>query len=391
LKLIVKTFFGLEEILSEELRKIGAKDIRISKRACLCEGDTNVLYKSNLHLRTALRILVPIYEFVAFDENRLYKKIMNFDWSEYLNEDSTFAIDSVINSKRHKHSHYVALKIKDAIVDQFREKTGKRPSIDKENPDLRINVHANDTNFTISLDSSGESLHRRGYRLPGHKAPLNEVLSAGMILLSGWDGKSTFIDPMCGTGTNLMEAAMIATNMPPLYRRKKFGFMKWKDYDKKLWKEIYNQAKNNIISLDNGEEFIFGSDSSGKALDLAKGSIRSFGFEEIIDLERLEFEKSHAITDTGMLVINPPYGERLDRDNLIEFYKMMGDTMKQYYQGYEAWVLSGNKDLIKYIGLKPSKKLTLYNGAIECKFHKYEMYKGSKKGKYMTDDKKLEN
>jgi len=385
LKLIAKTFHGLEETLANELKNIGAKNIRISKRACLYEGDMEVLYKSNLHLRTALRILRPFYEFVAFDEDRLYKKIKNYDWSKYLDNDKTFAIDSVVSSDRHKHSKYVALKMKDAIVDQFRDKTGKRPSIDTENPDIRFNLHANGTNFTISLDSSGDSLHKRGYRVPGHRAPLNEVLSAGMILISNWDGKSIFIDPMCGSGTNLIEAALIATNTPPLYHRENFGFMNWNDYEPKLWKSIKEKAKNNIISFKEDEEFIFGSDISGKALDIAKGAIRKFRFEDLIDLERLEFQKSHALTESGLIMINPPYGERLEKENLIEFYKMIGDTMKQFYQGHEAWVLSGNKEIIKYIGLKPSRKMTLYNGAIECKFHKYEMYSGSKKGKYLNN------
>ncbi len=380
MKFIAKTFFGLEEVLQSELQALGAKKIRISKRACLYEGDKELLYKSNLYLRTALRILVPFEEFVAFDENRLYKKIKTIDWSKIFSLEQTFAIDTTVNSSRFRHSKYLALKIKDAIVDKFRDEFGSRPSVDTENPDIRINVHCNEANFTISLDSSGDSLHKRGYRERGHSAPLNEVLAAGIVLLSGWDAKSPLIDPMCGSGTILIEAALLAKNIPPGFERNDFGFMNWNDFDEGLWGKIYDTAEENIKT---SEKIIFGFDSDDRALHFSNNSISKFGLSGCISLSNKSFQDNVPKCENGMLIINPPYDERMKEENIIAFYKMMGDQLKTHYQGFSAWILSGNKDAIKRVGLKSSRRLTLYNGKIECKLHRFDLYAGSKKGKYM--------
>jgi len=383
MKFIAKTFHGLEDVLEKELKSLGAKKVRKSKRACLYEGDKELLYKSNLNLRTVIRILVPFEEFVAFDENRLYKKIRQINWSKYISLDQTFAIDTTVSSSRFRHSKYLALKIKDAIVDQFRDEFGSRPSVDTLNPDFRLNVHCNETNFTLSLDSSGQSLHKRGYRESGHQAPLNEVLAAGMILSSGWDGKSTLIDPMCGSGTILLEAALIAKNIPPNFERNDFAFMKWKDFDENLWNKIYSDAEENIKKSEN---IIFGFDRDDRALHFAKNSIAKFGLSNVITLSNKSFEENIPKHESGMLIMNPPYDERMKEENIIAFYKMIGDQLKTHYQGFSAWILSGNKDAIKRVGLKSSRRLTLFNGPIECKFHRFDMYSGSKKGKYLNDN-----
>lgn len=372
----VKTLQGLEEILRTELEDLGAKKVRISKRACLAQVDKETLYKANLHLRTAVRILKPFYEFVAFDEHRLYKKIKSFDWTELMDLDTTFAIDSTVNSTRFKHSKYVALKIKDAIVDQFREKYGKRPSIDTQNPDLRLHAFCNSTNFSLSLDSSGDALYKRGYRMQGHKAPLSEVLGAGLVLLTGWNGDVPLYDPMCGSGTIAIEAAMIACNMPPNFKRNSFGFQKWKDFDKVLWNRIIKEAKDNI-SMEGKK--IYASDISEKAVNLSKESVNLMGLKSVVSVKRTEFASVLPHSKQGVIVMNPPYGERLKEDEINDFYSSIGDTLKKKFEGYDAWIFSGNKDAIKRVGLKTSKKLQLTNGAIECKFHKYELYKGSKK------------
>jgi 23S rRNA (guanine2445-N2)-methyltransferase len=383
MKFIAKTFHGLEDVLEEELKSLGAKKIRKSKRACLYEGDKELLYKSNLYLRTAIRILVPFEEFVAFDENRLYKKIRHIDWSEYFSLDQTFAIDTTVSSSRFRHSKYLALKIKDAIVDQFRDEFGSRPSVDTENPDFRLNVHCNETNFTLSVDSSGNSLHKRGYRESGHQAPLNEVLAAGMILSSGWDGESMLIDPMCGSGTILLEAAMIAKNIPPNFERNDFAFMKLKDFDENLWNKVYSDAEENIKK---SEKIIFGYDKDDRALHFAKNSIAKFGLSNVITLSNKSFEENVPKNNSGLLIMNPPYDERMKEENIIAFYQMIGDQLKTHYQGFSAWILSGNKNAIKRVGLKASRRLTLFNGPIECKFHRFDMYSGSKKGKYLNDN-----
>jgi len=378
LKLTAKTFQGLENVLAKELELLGAEDITILKRAVSFSGNKELLYKSNLHLRTALRILHPIYTFIATNENDLYKKVSEFDWSAYLKLSQTFAIDSVVFSDYFTHSKYVALKCKDAIVDQFRDKTGKRPSIETKTPDVQFNVHVYKDEFTISIDSSGDSLHKRGYRNSQHDAPLNEVLAAGMLLLTGWEKSIPLIDPMCGSGTILMEATMIACNMPPQINRKTYGFMNWNDYEPELWNKVYEDAKSNI---NRSEINITGGDISRRSIDISKESLIKFGFHRDIRINKTSFLDFLPKSSTGMLIMNPPYGERQKEDDIFSLYKNIGSHLKQNFAGFDAWILSSNKDALKFIGLHPSKKLTLFNGALECKFQKFSLYQGSLKKK----------
>ena len=378
MKLTAKTFQGLENVLAKELELLGAEDITILKRAVSFSGNKKLLYKSNLHLRTALRILHPIYTFIATNENDLYKKVSEFDWSAYLKLSQTFAIDSVVFSDYFTHSKYVALKCKDAIVDQFRDKTGKRPSIETKTPDVQFNVHVYKDEFTISIDSSGDSLHKRGYRNSQHDAPLNEVLAAGMLLLTGWKKSIPLIDPMCGSGTILMEATMIACNMPPQINRKTYGFMNWNDYEPELWNKVYEDAKSNI---NKSEINITGGDISRRSIDISKESLIKFGFHRDIRINKTSFLDFYPKSSTGMLIMNPPYGERQKEDDIFSLYKNIGSHLKQNFAGFDAWILSSNKDALKFIGLHPSKKLTLFNGALECKFQKFSLYQGSLKKK----------
>jgi putative N6-adenine-specific DNA methylase len=375
--LVAKTHFGLEEVLAEELKQLGAQDVEVLTRAVAFAGDKELMYKANLYLRTALRILVPVHKFKAHNEETLYKGVQQVDWSKFMDVDDTLAIDSAVSSDFFNHSQYVALKAKDAIVDQFRSKTGKRPSIELNRPSVRLNIHIFKDECTLSLDSSGESLHKRGYRQDTNIAPLNEVLAAGLVLLSGWDGQSNFIDPMCGSGTILIEAAMHALRMPPGIHRISFGFMEWKDYDKALWEKIVREAREQIIQ--DYPYKIVGSDLSRKTADIAKVNIEYAGLDEDIRISVAPFEEKAPPAGGGVMICNPPYGERLQKSDIDAFYKMIGDQLKKEYAGYDAWILSSNMGALKHVGLRPSRKITLYNGPLECRFLKYSMYEGSKK------------
>jgi len=376
---IAKTLFGLEEILSDELKSFGASNIRIANRATTFHADLGTLYKINLASRTALRILKPIKNFYAKNPDQLYKKSKDFNWPRLISANDTFAIDCVANSEIFRHSKYAALKLKDAIVDQIRSINGKRPSVDVNNPKYRINLHIVNDQCTISLDSSGESLHKRGYRISGEIAPLNEVLAAGMILLSGWDGKSNFIDPMCGSGTLAIEAALIALNIPPNLYRSEFSFMHWKSFDNNLFKLVKSEL---ITQKKNFPKIIIGNDKSNIVLKSAIANAKRAKVLPNITFTNLDFFYENNDYDSGIIITNPPYGERLKTDNMNDFYKKMGDTFKQNYNGFDAWVLSSNKEALKRLGLRTSRRLTLYNGSLECKYHNYKLFKGSMKKKY---------
>ena len=381
MELIVKTFHGLEEVLAEELRQLGAANPKPLKRAVAVEGDLELMYKANLHLRTALRVLRTIHKFRARNEDELYRNIYQYNWGQWMGVNQTLAIDPVVSSEHFRHSRYVALKVKDAIVDQFRKKTGRRPSVDTQNPDLRINVHVWDQEFTLSLDSSGDSLHKRGYRARGHRAPLNEALAAGMILLSEWDGKKPLIDPMCGSGTIPMEAAMISAGFAPGLKRKGYGFMDWKDYDPDLWKRLYTQA---IVKAGEPMAEILASDISGRAMEPAQEAVDRFKFNQHIRLMTRSFQDVKPKSEEGILFMNPPYGERLLERDLFAMYKMIGDHLKTNFSGFDAWILSSNLSALKHVGLRPSRKITLFNGPLECKFQKFSMYRGSKKARFQN-------
>lgn len=378
-KYIAKTLFGLENVLADELRTLGAENIKIANRAVNFSSDLDVLYKINLASRTALRILHPILTFRAKSTEQLYSNAKKYNWHQLIKVRDTFAIDSVTNSTFFRHSKYAALKLKDAIVDQIRERTNSRPNINPKNPDIRLNLHIENNEITISLDSTGESLHRRGYRLQGEKAPLNEVLAAGMILLSDWDRNSNFIDPLCGSGTLAIEAALIALNLPPNLHREKFAFMTWKNFNKKMFQEI----KSDLISKKkNFPHKIIGNEINGLTLTSAKANAKRAKVDFIIDFRNEDFFKMNNELNSGTIVTNPPYGERMRTEDINEFYKTIGDTLKNNYKGFSAWILSSNKDALKHFGLRTSKKLTLFNGALECKFHNYTMYEGSLKKKH---------
>ena len=377
MKLIAKTFHGLEGVLAEELKGIGAQNVKEVNRAVEFEGDKEVLYKANLHLRTAIRVLLPIHEFTAKNDQELYDGVQQFDWSTIMGVKETLAIDPVVFSDIFTHSQYVALKTKDAIVDQFRTREGKRPSVDVENPSVRLVIHLAKDKATMSMDSSGDSLHKRGYRTGHHKAPLNEVLAAGMVMLSGWNKKQPLIDPMCGSGTILMEAVMYARNYPPGLNKKNFGFMGWKDYDEALWNKVVEEAKDKI---EHPRLKIFGSDANIKAIDVARESALNFRFNRDINFTVSSFEKLEPQYPKGMIIMNPPYGERLMKDkDIVDFYRMIGNQLKQTFIGYDAWVITSDKTALKNVGLKPLEKLTLFNGGLECGFHKFNIYDGTVK------------
>lgn len=376
IKMTATTLYGLEEILAKELQNLGASQITQENRAVTFHGDKRLLYRANLEIRTALKILVPIHSFTARDDDTLYAQVREVDWRQYMGVNDTLAVDNVVHSKHFTHSKYVALRVKDAIVDQFREQNGKRPSVDLENPSLRINIYISHDECILSLDSSGDSLHRRGYRIDGEMAPLNEVLAAGMVQLTGWQADTHFIDPMCGSGTILCEAALFALNIAPNIHRDDFGFMQWPDFDPNLWQEVRVKAQKNERPF---EYQIIGSDVSGKALDSARKNITRAGLDEIIRLAKSAFEEREPSVEEGIIVMNPPYGERMETDDIIAFYRQIGDQLKQNYHGFDAWILSGNRDALKHVGLRPSENIILYNGPIECRFQKFPLYKGSRK------------
>ncbi|MBK7569172.1 MAG: class I SAM-dependent RNA methyltransferase [Bacteroidetes bacterium] len=370
---IAKTLQGFEPILAKELMDLGARDVEILKRAVAFSGDKAMLYAANIHLRTAIKILKPITSFTANDEHELYDKVMAIDWSEIMNVDDTFAIDNTIFSTVFTHSNYPALKMKDAIVDQFRNKYDKRPSIEKINPTYRFNLRVKENQVSISLDSSGESLHKRGYRTEQHAAPMSEVQAAGLILLSGWNYNIPLYDPMCGSGTILIEAALIANNIAPGLIRKHFGFQLWKDYDVTLFRQLMVQAASEVK---NNKLMIRGSDISQRNLDMAQIHIDNAVPDAGIQLFPASFEDTEAQNHKGMLIMNPPYGERMQQERIVEFYQMIGNTLKRKYAGCIAWVFSGNLDAAKFIGLKPSEKIKLKNGPIDCVFLKFEIREG---------------
>lgn len=372
---IAKTLSGLEPALAAELKSIGATGVRELKRAVAFDGDLRMLYRCNYELRTALRVLVPIHSFPAYNEKNLYEGIREIDWSQYMSVNDTLAVDAITQGEVFRHSQYVGLLTKDAIVDQFRDRFQRRPNVNIAAPVLRINIHIQGTHCDVSLDASGDSLHRRNYRRDTVEAPLNEVLAAGMILLSGWNGKSDFVDPMCGSGTLPIEAAMIATRTPPQIKRESFGFFRWPDFNRKLWQEVKKEADDRIQS----PEFqIFASDKDNRARNATSINAMSASLENVIHTDKTAFEKLDPPGPAGVLITNPPYDERLKMDDIVAFYKSIGDRLKKHWTGWDAWLISSNRDALKHVGLRPSRKITLFNGALECSFQKFELYEGSK-------------
>lgn len=374
--LVAKTLYGLEEVLARELEMIGAQEIKPLNRAVMYRGDLEVMYKSNLLLRTAQKILRPIRTFEVQNENQLYKKLQQINWPGFFHVDQTFAVDGTTQGNIFTHSKYVALRTKDAIVDQFRDRLGKRPSVDIDHPDIRINIHISDMRCTVSMDSSGVQLGRRGYRAMQVEAPISETLAAGIILLSGWKGQKPFLDPMCGSGTFPIEAAMIAANIPP-GRMHEFAFENWKDYDDKLWKRIQKEVDSYIKPIDVD---IRGMDMDADAVKIASQNAKYAGVDKWVRFGVNNFLENTPEMKPGTIIVNPPYGERLkEKDEIVPFYQEIGTRLKHHYNGWEAWIVSGNVEALKFIGLRPAKKVKLYNGPLESRLDKYELYRGSKK------------
>ncbi|WP_246601649.1 THUMP domain-containing class I SAM-dependent RNA methyltransferase [Hymenobacter profundi] len=375
------TQFGLEEVLADELRQLGAHIEKVGQRAVEFSGDKQLLYEAVLWCRTAMRILVPFAGFYARDEKALYREVGRIDWQEFIGADQTFAITAVVNKSSFEHSLFVAQLTKDAIVDQFRNRTGQRPSVDVKNPDIRLHLHMLENEVTLSLDAAGDSLHRRGYRQQTNVAPLNEVLAAGLLLLTGWDGKKTLIDPMCGSGTLLTEAALIAQRIAPgLYHQGKFGFENWPDFEAALWESVQLDARQ--MRLEEPQAYLAGSDISREYIELARENVAAADLEDFIRLgvRDVAEAKAPAKEAPGIVIMNPPYGERIGQESEMEaLYKTIGDTLKAGFQGYDAYIFTGNLEAAKRIGLKTSRRVPLYNGPIECRLLKYELYQGSRK------------
>ena len=380
--MLAKTFKGLEQVLAQELIELGANDVLIERRAVSFKGDKALLYRANLCLRTAIRVLVPIKEERLKlqkgikPEDQVYEIAKSIDWSRFMTADTSFAIDATVYSELFRNSLFVTYRVKDAIVDYWKEKAGKRPNVNTENPDLRVNLHVGNDHVTISLDSSGESLHKRGYRVANTEAPINEALAAGMLLLAGWKGQSDFYDPMCGSGTLPIEAALIARNIAPGVFRKSFAFEKWPDFDADLWSDIYNDDSQE-------REFthkIYGSDASFFAIQQATKNVKAAGVGRDIELKQVRMEEISTITSASPLVmINPPYGERLaSNKDMEDLYGKIGSALKHHFTGATAWIISSNEAAMKCIGLKPSKKLRLLNGELDCQFNRYDLFAGKR-------------
>ena len=371
-ELVAKTFQGLEDVLAKELTELGANNLQIGRRMVSFTGNKAMMYKANFCLRTAIRILKPIKHFKAKSADEVYKEVKNIAWDNYLNPNKTFAVDATVFSEVFRHSMFVTYKVKDAIADYFREKTGKRPSVSVTNPSLLLNIHISDDDCTLSLDSSGESLHRRGYRQEAVEAPLNEILAAGLILLTGWHGECDLIDPMCGSGTIPIEAALIARNIAPGIFRKSFAFEKWPDFDQELFDDIYNDDSKE-------REFnhhIYGYDNNLQAIGKATNNAKAAGVSKYIALKIQDFVEFTQPAEKSIIITNPPYGERISTDDLLGLYKIIGERLKHQFVGNDAWIISYKEECFDAIGLKPSDRISLYNGALACEFRKYQIFSG---------------
>ena len=377
--MVAKTLFGFEELLAKELTQLGAQEVKTGVRSVSFVGDKGFMYKANMALRTAIKILKPLKTFHIKNEQDLYDKIYKIPWENYMSENGSLAINATVHSDKFKHSQYIALKTKDAIVDRFRDIKGTRPNVDLRFPDLKINIHIDRQTCTVSFDSSGESLHRRGYKTATNIAPINEVLAAGLVMLSGWDGQSDFMDPMCGSGTILIEAAMIACNIPPNLMRKEFAFERWQDWDVDLFEKIEESLLSKTRDF---HHKMVGYDKSPSAVNKAIENVKNAHLEEFITIKHEDFFKTRKGGDEHLhMLFNPPYGERLESLNVEEFYANIGTTLKHGYPGTNAWLITSNMEGLKHVGLRPSRKIKVFNGKLEARLVKYEMYEGSKKAK----------
>lgn len=376
--MLAKTLFGLEDVLAKELKVLGAQEVTPVVRGATFKGDIGFLYKANLWLRTAVRILVPLTEFKVRSQDDLYKQLYNIAWEDYFEVDKTIVIDATANESFFRNSLFIAQLSKDAIVDRFRDKMGKRPSVSTREPDIRINLYIHKEKVVVSMDASGDSLHKRGYRNTVDRAPINEVLAAGIIQLTDWDRHAPLIDPMCGSGTFPIEAAMLAYNIPPGIFRKDFCFKNWKNFDASLYDLIFEKA---LEKEKNHHYPIMGFDKLPSVLRKAEQNVGNALMEEQINLGQADFftnERPEAAGRRGILLFNPPYGIKIEA-NIPELYKNIGDAMKQHWAGYTAYIFTSSMEGIKHIGLRPSRKIRLYNGKLESYLLKYDLYEGTKK------------
>lgn len=371
-KLIAKTFQGLEDVLAKELTALGAKEVTPGRRMVSFMGNKELMYRANFSLRTAVRVLKPIATFKANDADEVYDAVKAINWNDYLDLETSFAVDSVVYSEEFRHSKFVAYKVKDAIVDFFRERTGKRPNISITNPSIKFNMHIAETDCTLSLDSSGESLHKRGYREATVESPINEVLAAGMILLTGWHGECDLIDPMCGSGTIAIEAALIARNIAPGVFHKKYAFENWKDFDRELLDEIYNDDSQEKSF----EHHIYAYDIDKNAVQIALTNVKSAGVAADVTVTAQPLQQFKQPTEKSFMITNPPYGERISSPNLLGLYRTLGDRLKHQFVGNDAWVIGYREETFEQIGLKPSLRIPLFNGSLDCEFRKYQIFDG---------------
>jgi putative N6-adenine-specific DNA methylase len=373
-EMLAKTFRGLEEVLATELVNIGANNVQIQRRAVSFTGDKALMYKANLCCRTASRILKPISSFEASNPDEVYEQVKKINWGDYMEVDSTFSIDSTVFSEVFRHSKFVSYRVKDAIADWFMEKYDRRPSVRLDGPQVMINIHIAENRCTLSLDSSGESLHKRGYRVAQTEAPINEALAAGMLLMADWKGQSNFVDPMCGSGTLLIEAALIALNIPPGIYRSSFAFEKWNDFDEELFDNIYNDD-----SYERPFNFkIYGSDNSPRAIKVAEQNVKSTGLSKYIELQVMPIQKLEAPAENCMIVTNPPYGERITSDDIYGLYASLGTTVKHKFAGSTVWVISSHEECLDKIGLKPTERIRLLNGSLDCWYCRYDIFAGKR-------------
>ncbi len=376
------TFFGLEELLEGELKKLGAKNTQPFKRGVSFTGDLGFLYKANLCLRTALKILIPIHSFKANNNDSFYEGINEIAWEKFITYNDTLKIECVVNSDNFDHSLFMAQKAKDAIVDRFRKRYGKRPSVDLVFPTLRIYIHIFRDEISVSIDSSGELLYKRGYRTDTNKAPINEILGAALVMLSNWQPHQLLIDGMCGSGTIAIEAALYANNIPPGIFRKEFAFMRWKNYDQALFDLITESA---VAKIKENDLNIIANDIYEPTLKKMMVNLKNAKLEDIIQISNKSFFDISTEKKSGVIILNPPYGERIEKQEITQFYKEIGDKLKKDFSGFTCWIITSSMEGFKNIGLRPTRKITLFNGSLECKYLKYELYEGSKKGKYISN------
>lgn len=374
--MVAKTMKGLEAVLADELRRMGAENVQPGHRMVAFEGNLETLYRANLCLRTALRILKPFYNFTAENPDILYERLKQFDWGSIMTADSTFAIDMVMNSDTFTHSRFATYRVKDAIVDWFRDRYDRRPGVRLNDADVMLNVHIQGSQVTVSLDSSGESLHKRGWRVATTEAPINEVLAAGILLISGYDGSQPLVDPMCGSGTFLVEGALIAANINPGVFRRDYAFRRWPDYDEALFESLWNNEEGERTPAN----IIAGADMQPAAVEVTRRNLKAAGVDKFVSVNvRKLSEWEEAPAPRGILVTNPPYGERISSANMEDLYALIGRKLKNFFTGWNAWIISLKEEYFQFIGLAPSQKISLLNGSLDCELREYVLFAGNKR------------